>query len=301
MKARIIFTFVLVPLLAGCMNSKNSQKYDDLVPMVFPPERVAHYDRDVVWASPGGRDLHLDVSAPEGDGPFPVLVWIHGGGWEMFSKEANEGLARYVTNRGYVVFNVNYRMYPEVEMKTIIEDAMGSVVWVKENAWLYNGDAERIAVSGHSAGGHLAAMVGVACGDPFFTPTYQSDEVADCSVKAAIPVSGVYDFVRRGEENPERWGQVFGVEIDDDRELYEKCSPISYVRAGLPPQLVVYAEEEGLRPANEDWIEMLEQAGVPVASHMELGEDHLWPTWHFKKSAKNSYDKMIEFLDEQFK
>ncbi len=286
--------------IAGCMSSKTSQRVDDLVPMLVPPEKVAHYHRDVVWASPGGRDLRLDVSAPEGDGPFPVLVWIHGGGWEQFSKEANEGLARYITNRGYVVVNGNYRMYPETTMKTIVEDAMGLVNWSLDHAADYRGDPKRLAVAGHSAGGHLAAMVTAARGDDFFSPTYVL-ESGNCEPSALIPVSGVYDFAARGRKDPEHWTKVFGVSYGENPGLYEKCSPIYHVRADLPPQLVVYAEEEGLREANEDWIAALEAAGAPVQSYMEPGVDHLWPTWHWRKPAKNTYDRMVRFLDERFK
>jgi acetyl esterase/lipase len=283
------------------MNSKSSQMMDDVVPLVFRPEKVANYARDVVWASPGGRDLLLDVSWPEGEGPFPVLVWIHGGAWEFFSKEANEGLACYFTNRGYVVFNVNYRMVPEVPMQIIIEDAMGAVIWAKDHAKDYNGDPTRVAVAGHSAGGHLTAMIAVACPDPYFTPTYQSAKGADCSVDAAIPVSGVYDFVTRGKERSEWTEEIFGLAYEAAPELYEKSSPISYARADLPPQLVVYAEEEWLREANENWIKLMEEAGAPVESYMQPGVDHLWPTWHWREPAQQTFARMVEFLDGQFK
>jgi len=300
MKRTIIAILAACAFLPACMTNNMSKKVDDLVPMMFPPEKVSNYERDVVWASPGGRDILLDVSWPEGDGPFPVLVWIHGGGWEQFSKEANEGLARYITNRGYTVFNVNYRMYPEVTMKTIVEDAMGAVAWAKAHAKDYNGDPSRLTVSGHSAGGHLAAMVLTMCGDEYFTPTWGGAD-ADCRVDAAIPVSGVYDFVKRGSEDIERWSEVFGVSQKQDPELYEKCSPLYQITSDLPPQLVVYAEEEGLREANEIWIEKLKEAGAPVESYMELGVDHVWPTWHWREPAQNTYARMVSFLDEQFK
>src|SRR3990172_1829914 len=106
MRYQVVATAALAVWFAGCMTPGMSRQVDDFVPLVFRPEPVAHYDRDVVWAAPGGKKLTLDVSRPEGEGPFPMLVWIHGGSWEFFSNAANEGLARYLTNRGYVVFNV---------------------------------------------------------------------------------------------------------------------------------------------------------------------------------------------------
>ena len=65
----------------------------------------------------------------------------------------------------------------------------------------------------------------------------------------------------------------------------------------LPPQLVVFAEDEWLREANEKWIKALNEAGAPVESYMQPDKDHLWPTWHWQKAAKQTYDRMIEFMD----
>ncbi len=299
MKKLLILTALLTLVLTGC-GPRSSRKVDDLL-ILTPKEKVANYERNVVWASPGGTDLHMDVSWPEGQGPFPILVWIHGGGWESYSKEANIGLARYITNRGYVVFNVDYRMSPEVVMKTIIEDAMGAVIWAKDHAAQYNGDPGRIAVAGHSAGGHLAAMVATAAGDPFFSPTYTSPTGHDCSVNAAIPVSGVFDFVARAKSDDDSWVHVFGASIADNPLLFEKGSPVSFVRKDLPPQLVVYAEEEYLREASEEWIYRLEQVGASHESYMQPGRKHLWPTWHWQDDAQQTYDMMVQFLDGQLK
>lgn len=289
-------------LASGCMTPGMSRQLDNLVPAVFRPERVAHYAKDVVWAAPEGKQLRVDVSWPAGEGPFPVVVWIHGGAWEDYSKEANVGLACYLTNRGYVVVNVDYRTAPQYRMKTIVEDALGVVLWTKDHAEEYQGDPDRVAVAGHSAGGHLAAMVAAACGDPFFTPTYQSGKGRDCRVQAAIPVSGVYEFDSLiAAEGAKRWKRVFGVLPEQDPELYRRCSPQSYLRADLPPQLVLWGEKDFLREQNENWVAALEAAGAPVEGYMAMGQDHLWPTWHWKKPAQDSYDRMVQFLDARLK
>lgn len=301
---RRLFMLVLIAALAGGC-TKASRKIDDLVPVLRAPEPVAHYERDVGWATPGGVKLAVDVSWPEGDGPFPVLVWLHGGSWTQFSKEANVGLARYLTNRGYTVINVDYRMHPEVAMKTIIEDALGAVIWAKDNAPKYRGDPSRLAVAGHSAGAHLAAMVAVACGDPFFTPTYQSSSGNDCRVKAAIPVSGVYDLAEDYNSgngmSPKEWTGIMGASLDADPDLYKKCSPVSYLRPDLPPQLVMWGEKDFLRAYNEDWVKKLETVGAPVESWMQPKVDHLWPTWHWTAAATQTYDRMVKFLNERVK
>jgi len=271
------------------------------VPLIRPPEKVAHYARDVVYAAPNGHQLTLDVSWPEGSGPFPMLVWIHGGSWEQFSKEANEGLARYVTNRGYVVFNINYRMAPEVTVREIVNDAMGAVIWAKDHATEYHGDPKRVAVAGHSAGAHLATMIAVAANDPYFTPSYTSATGNDCRVVCAIPVSGVYDFIKGSPDfdEDEAWTRRFGATRQQDPEIYQKCSPVSYVRPDLPPFMVIWGEKDFLRPDNEEWVAALKAAGAPVQGYMVPGAEHVWPTWHWSKKAIESYSIMVAFLNEQ--
>ena len=167
------------------MNKKKSE----------PPEPVAEYERGLVWASADGTDIYADVSRPQGEGPFPVLVWFHGGAWKEGRKEHYRGLTCYITNRGYTVVNANFRLSPHVSMREMVEDAMGSIVWVKDNAEQFKGDPDRIATGGHSSGGHLAATAALACGDTYFTPTYQSVSGHGCGVICLIAVSGVFDFV----------------------------------------------------------------------------------------------------------
>jgi acetyl esterase len=295
MKRKLIIGTLIVMALMMALVAAVREKRQEM-------EKVAQYDRDVTWLKAGGTELKVDVSRPEGKGPFPVVVWFHGGGWKKYSKESNEGLARYVTNRGYVVMNFNYRMAPDYKMKTIIEDAMGALIWAKDNAAKYYGDPTRIAVAGHSAGGHLAAMVASACGDPFFTPSCQSKQGNDCKVTVSVPVSGVYDFTATGKNGRgERMDDIFGATPDQDPELYKKCSPLTYIRKNLPPQLVVYAEKEPLRKHEEKWIAALQSAGAPVESYMQPNVNHLWVTWHNTKAAQQTYDRIVKFLDETLK
>jgi acetyl esterase/lipase len=96
----IIFTCLSLDS-AGCkLTTKNTDALDNLLPKIVPAEKVAHYQRDVVYATPSGTPLTLDVSWPEGEGPFPMLVWVHGGNYDHFSKESGEALAHSITNHG---------------------------------------------------------------------------------------------------------------------------------------------------------------------------------------------------------
>lgn len=266
-----------------------------------PPEPVAEYERDLVWASPGGTDIYADVSRPEGEGPFPILVWFHGGVWKGGRKEHYKGLACYITNRGYTVVNANFRLSTHVSMKEMVEDAMGSILWAKDNAERFKGDPDRIAVAGHSSGGHLAAMAALAYGDAYFTPTYQSASGHSCGVKCLLAVSGVFDLESMTKTHLKWLTGIFGVSPADDPEVYRKCSPMSYVKADLPPHLVVCGGKEHLQVAAKEWVDKLRGVGAPAELYMQPGARHNWPTNHWKTPAKETYDRIIEFMDRHMK
>ena len=138
---------------------------------------------DVLWASPGGFDLTMDVYTPVGDnGPYPVLMIFHGGGWLINDKSIMDQMAQYIaTNGEYVVCNVDYRLLADqantVTLDQIIGDVVGSVLWVKERISQYGGDPTQLAVTGDSAGAHLSAAV-VNLGNRLSAEPYSEDNLA---------------------------------------------------------------------------------------------------------------------------
>jgi acetyl esterase/lipase len=140
-------------------------------------------------------------------------------------------------------------------------------------------------------------MICVAAGDPFFRP---SGSNGDPSVDCAIVVSGVFDMAELAEgEYRDHVSTVMGAAPEEDPELYRKCSPVSYLRRNLPPQLVVYAGDEFLRDEAEDWCHRLQRAGAPFEVYMEPDRGHAWVTWHWQEAAHRTYDRMIRFLDAE--
>lgn len=219
--------------------------------------------KDVVWASPDGMDLTMDIYTPKiGNAPYPVVVMFHGGGWLINDKSIMDQAAAYLaTHAGYVICNVDYRLLSDngnsVALNQIVEDAFGAVLWVKDNIVRYQGDSTKVAVTGDSAGGHLTAMVvnmggrlsskGLAAEPMGFKPTYlppglTAETVAQqggLEVQAAIPNYGVYDFHQATLDGFERMRNifwlmggslprgVFGGEFDvaNNPELYKLVSP----------------------------------------------------------------------------
>ena len=116
---------------------------------------------DVVIATVDGVDITVDVHVPKGEGPFPVVVFSHGGGWSTGSSKTHRKLGFRFAEAGLLVFNVNYRLVPEHPFPAGYDDCRLALDWVRENAKEYGGDVNRLALAGDSAGGLLAAAVAV--------------------------------------------------------------------------------------------------------------------------------------------
>jgi acetyl esterase/lipase len=167
----------------------------------------------------------LDIYYPAGTGNFATVVWFHGGGLEGGSKQ----IPAELKNRGVAVVAVNYRLSPEAENPSYIVDAAEATAWVFRNIKNYGGDPGKIFVSGHSAGGYLALMVGF---DKSYMAVYGVD--AD-RIRGLIPVSGqtnTHYTIRRERGLPS------GIPVID------RYAPINCVRKGIPPTLLITGDRD---------------------------------------------------------
>jgi acetyl esterase/lipase len=306
LKARYFISsaMVLALMLGGC-TYKSMQKFtlktDYMLNVVKKPPAVANYSRDVVWASPGGENLLLDVSWPEGDGPYPIVVNIHGGAFFLDTKAMDEALCRYLTNRDYTVFNINYRLAPQHKFPAAVNDSLGAIIWAKAHAKEYKGDPSRVAVSGGSAGGNLVGMVALAWDDPFFTPTVIALGL-DASVQAAVPIFAVFDMTAMSHPGDKGENPYIGGKIEDRREMFEKASPIYYLdRAGIPPMMLVCGDKDGLYPQSQRVVDILRAKGVPYEFYSAPGRGHAFTNWHWQADAQKAYSAIADWLDRQFK
>lgn len=273
------------------------------------------HHRDLLWASPEGFDLHLDIAVPQtATETKPVLVIFHGGGWLINDKSIMNELAERIAQQADIItVNVDYRLLPDRDNTTtlneIIEDAMGATLWVKENIHRYGGDPEQIAVTGDSAGGHLAAMVTLAGrnlgSDGFdekplrFTPTYlpegkTAEQVAEedgLKVQAAILSYAAFSMLEAAQGNFESadnpfWGWadaeargIFGddINVKDHPDYYQAVSVTPYLVSAddyrLPPQFVHVGENDTVTPPEsaQEYVDQLAELGQPV--HFTLYDD----------------------------
>ena len=199
---------------------------------------VRYIDREGVPARRTSLDVHRPADIDRGE-PMPVLIFVHGGGWSIGDKARVGSKPAWAARNGWVLVSVNYRLSPDVMHPEHARDVAAAVAWVRANASTFNGDPERIAVMGHSAGAHLAAIVSSdesLLGEHGLTP-------ADLAGVVLLDGAG-YNLPRRMKSVPPgRLGDMYAQAFGNDPELWERASPTLQAKPGdsLPPLFCVHA------------------------------------------------------------
>ena len=204
--------------------------------------------------APGGRRFHMDVVHPRKApaGGAPILLHVHGGGWVIGAK-AQQGipLMVHMAARDWVCFDVNYPLSPRARWPEHVIALKRAIQWIREHADDYGADPSFIAVTGGSAGGHLAAMVALSANDPALQPGF---EEVDTSVQACVPLYGMYDFTEESgtKHSRQRLAALIrpivmarGARYPDD---FRAASPLFRVAADAPPFFVLHGRNDTLVP-----------------------------------------------------
>jgi acetyl esterase/lipase len=228
-----------------------------------------------------GRRNQLDVwrraDLPP-DGRAPVLVQIHGGAWIIGHKEGQgEPLLAHLAERGWVCVTINYRLSPRATWPDHIVDVKRAIAWTRAEIAAYGGDPDFIAVTGGSAGAHLASLAALTPDRPELQPGF---EEADTSVAAAVPLYGLYDIARILHPD-----DGFGRRIDrlvaekviktplaDARPIWEQASPITHVRPDAPPFFVLHGVNDSVIPIEQarSFVGRLRSASLQPVAYAEL-------------------------------
>ena len=207
--------------------------------------------KDVEYARPGARPVLLDLHIPDGPGPFPAAILIHGGGFDEGSKSTNvKPLFDLLASAGFAWFSIDYRMAPEFRFPQASEDVNSAIRWVKTNAATYHVDAAKIVLIGESAGGYLANYAG-------------THETKETRVAAVVDMYGPVDYGKLAElrrDHPERFNMTsinrhaangggihfFGAEQLDEAGLarLRTVSPIFAVHKGMAPFLCIHGNKD---------------------------------------------------------
>jgi acetyl esterase/lipase len=241
-----------------------------------------------------GKDVDerqkLDLYLPKGAKDYPILFFIHGGGWTAGSRSGFDRIGRTFAKNGVAFVSTGYRLSPrtgqeaqpgQVKHPGHIQDVAKGFAWTVANIGKYGGNAEQIFVSGHSAGGHLCALL--ATDEDYL----KAEKLSLKNIKGAIPVSGVF-VVSTRQKN------IFG----DDAEVAKKASPQNHVREGLPPFLILYGDAEAnqLGKQAETFAPALKEKKVETA--IVVGKDRNHGSIMMKMSAEDdpATQAVLEFI-----
>jgi acetyl esterase/lipase len=267
------------------------------------PRPTVRHESDVVFARVGGETLRADLALPAiGEGPFPAVVCLHGGGWVGGNRKQMAGTIEVLARRGYVAVAPDYRLAPAHRWPACVEDCKAAVRWLRANAGRYRVQPERIGAVGLSAGGHLACLLGVTgpadglegTGDNQDRPS-KVQAVASFSAPMDLTAEALWtEEVLRRNLVP-----LFGGPPTLKMDEYRKASPARYLPAAPPPFLLVHGSADPVVPPAqaEALAGRLRQAGGAVRVLMREGERHTWAGANLTRSI----DQMLTFLDEALK
>ncbi len=246
------------------------------------PEGVQAH-RDLAYVDNGHERHKLDLFLPaQAQGPLPVLIWVHGGGWQNGSKDGCPPLRAGYVERGYAVASLNYRLSGHAVFPAQIEDCKAAIRWLRAHAKEFGLDPQRFGVWGSSAGGHLVALLGTSGEVKAFDVGAHLDQSS--AVQAVCDYYGPTDFVAfvttKGYEShaaanaPE--AKLLGGTVEEKRELATQANPITHVSADDPPFLIVHGDRDPVVPLNQSELlfEALKKAGVSVHFHTIEGAAH---------------------------
>ncbi len=224
-----------------------------LLGVVRPTYPGVDIRRDLVYG-PHPRN-HADLYLPSDPVGAPIVIQVHGGGWVSGNKrQQGQPLLSHFTRAGWIGVAINYRMGPRHRLPAAVHDVKQTIAWVRANAPEWGGDADRILLTGGSAGGHLTALCALTADDVALQPGFED---ADCSVAAAAPMYGVFDLTDRNRHRgrkamtPFLQRMVLSTTLADDRAGWEALSPVCRVRPDGPPMLIVSCAYDTLVPVEE--------------------------------------------------
>jgi acetyl esterase/lipase len=274
-----------------------------LLSLMFACHVRAEVKRDIEYGQAAGERLLLDVNVPDGAGPFPVAILVHGGGWSGGDKSGSNkpgdgaDITPWfgpLTKANYTWFSINYRLAPQHRWPACLEDVETAIRWVKTHAADYKGDPQRIVLFGHSAGGHLVTLAATRSGPA-------------TRVQAVVGFAPVTDFeqdlAQRGGLSPSLQALLDRPKdvTPESLQLLRALSPVNRVKAGMPPVLLIHGDADKTVPIQQsiNFQRRIRAAGGTCDLFTLAGAPHGLLAWD---AADASYKaKMLAWLERNLK
>lgn len=237
--------------------------------------------KDIEFANVDGHSLKLDLYLPVDSKNAPLVVWIHGGGWKAGSK-SNCPIS-WLTDDGYAVASISYRLTDKAIFPAQIHDCKAAIRWLRANAGQHGYSTTKVGVSGSSAGGHLAALVGTSGDVKKLEGTVGGNLDHSSRVDAVVDFYGATDFVLRSKTQPHRANEegsvvyrLLGGGADKKVELAKQASAAFHASKDDPPFLVFHGGRDRtvLIDQSERINEVYTTAGLPIALHVLKDSGH---------------------------
>ena len=261
--------------------------------------------RDLVYKRVDGHNLLLDIYSPKSiSHPLPVVLWIHGRRWLYGSKEQHYPVN--LTAHGYIVVSLDYRLSGEAPFPAAIEDCKAAVRWLRANAATYHIDPDHIGAWGHSAGGHLAALLGTSGGVAELegagdNPAFSSRVQAVCDMSGPSDILELYQTVSSldngsGHRVKSAVEQFLGGSVEQNRAKAIAASPITYVSKDDAAFLVIHGENDMSIPVSqgEVFVEKLKAVGVDATFEIATGRGHSIGAPRFANEIVGFFDKHLK-------
>jgi acetyl esterase/lipase len=257
----------------------------------FAPQAAKQFEveiiKDIAYKEGDGADVErhrLDLYLPKGQKDFPVLLFVHGGSWKSGNKKLYEPLGKLYAKNGVGTVIINYRLSPKVVHPAHIQDVAKAFAWIHTNIGKYGGDPSNLFICGHSAGGHLVALLGT-------NEAYlKAENLATADIKGVIGISGVYTIL----PSPP-FKAVFG----EDKEVLKTASPMEHVGTKHPPFLILYAEKDYfmLDVMAEQFCKKLNENSCEATVHKLAERDHISIIVHMASNEADPLNRRVfDFL-----
>jgi alpha-L-fucosidase 2 len=265
--------------------------------------------KDVEYGRPGGHALLLDLHVPDGDGPFPAAILVHGGGFDGGSKSTNcRPLFEPLANAGFAWFSIDYRMAPEFRFPEAKADLAAAIVWLKAHAKEYRVNVSKITIIGESAGGFLVNYQG-------------THETPETKVAAVVDFYGPVDYGKLALErrdHPERFNmksinghmanggstRFFGADQLDADGLAKlrETAPLFAVHKGMPPFLCIHGtkDDQVTYTQSPDFCDAMHKSGVACELITVEGGGHGMSGWR-EPEMQHWKGEMIAWLEKTLK
>jgi acetyl esterase/lipase len=247
-------------------------------------------EKNIAYRTDPGADQlrhRLDLYLPKGQRNFPVVMFVHGGGWHSGSKEMYSPMGRLLARNGLGAVVINYRLTPQVQHPGHIEDVAKAFAWVHHNISRYGGRADRVILFGHSAGGHLVSLL--ATDERYL----RAEGLGLADIRGVVSISGAYDI-----------DSIYGLYpsvFSSDRAARREASPRYYVSNRCPPFLLLYAEKDlpTVAKESEKFFDVLRETKADARVQMLKNRTHVSVILLMAKEGDTTTDAVFEFVERR--